>query len=285
MNNALSSETLSDEFFNKSPQYLSGLSRLFLPLGVARDRRTWPAIHTIDTFRWKEIFRIFCHKNGTSAIDHPQKDSSLQTPGSSVPGYLPPEGPALASHHSWNHDFSRATSSEFLRNDLLQSRPGGYAVDGRAGVGSESVPGHIGLPIARGYSPLEDPALLRRDAALGIKPSLTDIERPEAFRKSEGLLLDESNVLSVDGLPRDCTRREVAHLFRPFVGFKEIRVIHKEPRHVGDKGHVLCFVEFDDAKCAHTALQALRGYKFDDKKADTPVLKIQFAKFPLPRGD
>ncbi|KAI0494079.1 hypothetical protein KFK09_024210 [Dendrobium nobile] len=205
-------------------------------------------------------------------------------PGSSVPGYLPREGSALASRSLWGAENSRTTSSEFLRNDLLQPRLAGYTLDGHAGVVSKGVPGYVGLPagaIARGYDPLDDPALLRRDAALGIKPGLTDIERPEPFRKSDGLLVDESNVLFVDGLPRDCTRREVAHLFRPFIGFKEIRVIHKEPRHVGEKGHVLCFVEFDEAKYALTALQALQGYKFDDKKPDAPALKIQFAKFPL----
>lgn len=187
-------------------------------------------------------------------------------PESSIPGYLPPEGSALASHR------------------LLQPRPGGYGSDILAGVGSQGVPGYSGLParaITRGYSPLDDPSFVRRDALLGIKPGLIENERSEPFIKSENLLVDESNVLFVDGLPRDCTRREMAHLFRPFIGFKEIRVVHKEPRRVGEKGHVLCFVEFDDAKCALTALQALQGYKFDDKKPDAPVMRIQFATFPF----
>lgn len=97
----------------------------------------------------------------------------------------------------------------------LQPRPGGYTLDGQPGLGSQSVPGYVGLssgPIARGYSPLEDPTLLRREATIGIKPGLTDIEHREPFRKSEGLLVDESNILFVDGLPRDCTRREVARI-------------------------------------------------------------------------
>ncbi|KAJ1430285.1 RNA-binding domain superfamily [Sesbania bispinosa] len=49
----------------------------------------------------------------------------------------------------------------------------------------------------------------------------------------------------------------------------------------GDKAMTLCFVEFVDPKCALTAMEALQGYKFDDKKPDSPTLKIQFAHFPL----
>ncbi|KAG7024360.1 RNA-binding protein 1, partial [Cucurbita argyrosperma subsp. argyrosperma] len=91
----------------------------------------------------------------------------------------------------------------------------------------------------------------------------------------------ESNIIFVDGLPTDCTRREVGHLFRPFIGYKDIRVVHKEPRRRGDKATVLCFVEFIEARYARAAMEALQGYKFDDKKPDSPALKIQFAHFPF----
>ena len=84
-----------------------------------------------------------------------------------------------------------------------------------------------------------------------------------------------------NGLPTDCTRREVGHLFHPFPGYKVIKVIHKEPRHNGDKAIVLCFVEFHDSKCAMMAMGALQGYKFDDKKPDSLALRIQFAHFPF----
>ncbi|PKA61147.1 U2 small nuclear ribonucleoprotein B'' [Apostasia shenzhenica] len=210
--------------------------------------------------------------------------TSLQRDSRSIPGYLPPESSGVAPHHLWNSDNPQATSLEYLRNDQLQPRTGAYASGDMTGVGSLAAPGYVGLSagaVARGYTPFEDPPLLRNDIALGIKPAVADIERFVPRSKAEEILVDESNILFVDGLPSDCTRREVAHLFRPFIGFKEIRVIHKEPRRVGDKNRVLCFVEFDDAKCALTALQALQGYKFDDKKPDAPVLRIQFAKFPF----
>ncbi|KAF3785144.1 RNA-binding protein 2 [Nymphaea thermarum] len=50
---------------------------------------------------------------------------------------------------------------------------------------------------------------------------------------------------------------------------------------LGEKAFVICFVEFKDEKCAATALEALQGYRFDDKKPDSPVLRIQFARFPF----
>lgn len=64
----------------------------------------------------------------------------------------------------------------------------------------------------RAFTPLEDPALVRRDAALGVKPGFVGYERSDPLRKSEGLPADESNILFVDGVPKDCTRREVARI-------------------------------------------------------------------------
>ncbi|KAG0480613.1 hypothetical protein HPP92_011471 [Vanilla planifolia] len=209
--------------------------------------------------------------------------------GSTRPSYLPPDGSVGTAYHSWNADNYRSTS-EFFRNDPIPPRPAGYAAEDIVRIGSQAAPGYVGLAtgaVSRGYSPLEDPSKLGRSALFGIKPFITDNGQIDSFKRSEGLFVDESNILFVDGLPSDCTRREVAHLFRPFIGFKEIRVVHKEPRRVGDKARVLCFVEFDSPKCALTALQALQGYKFDDQKPETPVLSIQFAKFPfrLPNVD
>ncbi|CAH9094320.1 unnamed protein product, partial [Cuscuta epithymum] len=70
---------------------------------------------------------------------------------------------------------------------------------------------------------------------------------------------DASNTIYVEGLPPDCTRREVAHIFRPFVGYKEVRLVKKESKHRGGEPLVLCFVDFGDAACAATALSAVQG--------------------------
>ncbi|ONK59329.1 uncharacterized protein A4U43_C08F5320 [Asparagus officinalis] len=198
------------------------------------------------------------------------------------PGYLPSEASTLASRPSWDGGSLR-TSVEFGKNDVLPlSRD--YGLGDFQRIDTQVTPGLGGLTAGasvRAFTPLEDPALLRRDVPLNVKPSIVDYEPPDPLRKPEGLAADESNILFVDGLPNDCTRREVAHLFRPFIGFKEIRVVHKEARRSGDKAYVLCFVEFNDSKCALTAMDALQGYKFDDKKPNAPVLRIQFAKFPF----
>ncbi|PRQ27998.1 putative nucleotide-binding alpha-beta plait domain-containing protein [Rosa chinensis] len=165
--------------------------------------------------------------------------------------------------------------------------PGVYGVD----AVSVSVRGEPGLAVIAGAgfpSPLQAQTLLnqRHATGVGIGSSVsTDISRERSVpsRSGDGLpvLKGESNILFVDGLPTDCTRREVGHLFRPFIGFKEIKVVHKEPRRSGDKAMVLCFVEFVDPKCALTAMEALQGYKFDDKKPDSLPLRIHFAHFPF----
>ncbi|KAF9616983.1 hypothetical protein IFM89_033053 [Coptis chinensis] len=179
----------------------------------------------------------------------PERDG---VPRASFPGYVSSEASFLSSHHLAND--LRGTSSDYLQKDILPLRPGAYGLDTFAGLASHTAPGFSGLisgASLKGFpSPLEDPALSSR----GI-PELLN-ERPSSLRK-------------------------IDNLFRPFIGFKELRLVHKEPRHSRDKAMVLCFVEFSDAKCALTAMEALQGYKFDEKKPDAPILKIQFAQFPF----
>ncbi|XP_057432194.1 nuclear speckle RNA-binding protein A-like [Lotus japonicus] len=195
---------------------------------------------------------------------------------SSFAGYIPSEPASLASPYPRfsNSAELRGIGADYLQNDINLSRVGPYSsVDDAV---SSRV---LSEPNIKGYSPLDDPVLrTKRDTSLGVNPDVSS-ERPIPKANREGLA--DSNVLFVDGLPRDCTRREVGHLFRPFIGYKDIRVVHKEPRRSGDKAMVLCFVEFDDSKCALTAMEALQGYKFDDKKPDSRTLKIQFAHFPF----
>lgn len=214
------------------------------------------------------------------------------------PGYPPAE-----DYYTSRMAALRGVSS-IPRSDVpVQSRayglePRAYGLDGPTGVSHPALAGLGALPAGarpletspleppavarpRGASPLEDQALVRRSSSLGRTATIPDIERPNPVLNVDQPSEDESNILFVDGLPTDCKRREVAHLFRPFVGFKDLRLVHKEPRRSGDKAYVLCFVEFNDAKCAFTAMQALQEYRFDERKPDAPVLKIQFARFPF----
>ncbi|XP_020598732.1 RNA-binding protein 1-like [Phalaenopsis equestris] len=94
---------------------------------------------------------------------------------------------------------------------------------------------------------------------------------------------DASNTLFVEGLPANCTRREVSHIFRPFIGFQEVRLVNKGSRHSGGDPLVLCFVDFVTANQAANAMDALQGYRFDERDRDSASLRLQFARFPGPR--
>lgn len=235
---------------------------------------------------------------GSSAADR------VGVPRPSFPGQLSSEPTMFPSHSPYSSSHLPINPVDYAHNKMLPLRPGPYGLDD--GVGVRHDPALSGLTAEAGFrgypTHMRDPILMsqRPDVALGNASGTSELihERPGLSPKVDGLLVNErptslpkvgevaaalnqSNVLFVDGLPTDCSRREVGHLFRPFIGFKDIRVVHKEPRRSGDKAMVLCFVEFDDGKCALTAMEALQGYKFDDKKPESPELKIYFAHFPF----
>uniref|UniRef100_A0A8R7QV56 RRM domain-containing protein n=1 Tax=Triticum urartu TaxID=4572 RepID=A0A8R7QV56_TRIUA len=181
--------------------------------------------------------------------------------------------PAGVSHPAYGLDVPAGVSHPAYGLDVPAgvSHPA-YGLDVPAGVSHPALVGLGALPAGarpRGPSPLEDPALVQRSSSLGKSVSVSEVERPKPLLIVDRPSEDESNILFVDGLPTDCTRREVAHLFRPFVGFKDLRLVHKEPRRSGDKAYALCFVEFSDAKCAGTAMEALQGSCFSGNTALT----------------
>ncbi|XP_075651058.1 uncharacterized protein LOC142621632 isoform X2 [Castanea sativa] len=163
------------------------------------------------------------------------------------PGYLSSEPPSLALASADMHP----SSSDFLNKDINSLQPGAYGFDAIAATAAAAAAG----PSIKGSFP--SPTQTIRDVSN---------ERPSSLRNLDAVAVPvpgrESNVLFVDKLPNDCTRRES-----------------------GDKAMVLCFVEFVDSNCALTAMEALQGYKFDDKKPDAPALRIQFAHFPFKLPD
>ncbi|XP_024535289.1 nuclear speckle RNA-binding protein A isoform X1 [Selaginella moellendorffii] len=151
------------------------------------------------------------------------------------------------------------TSSDLLRNGLSFA---GLSSDlGLSGVGL-GVSGAASLSaLGAGLSALDDSSLITQTSQMmgydvaclaGARSNLN-------INTGDGLPHDASSTLFVDGLPSDCTRREAAHIFRPFIGFKEVRLVHKDAKRATGEKLVLCFVEFMDAKCAATALEALQG--------------------------
>lgn len=119
-----------------------------------------------------------------------------------------------------------------------------------------------------------DPAVSAKSRALGVGGGRPELSLPP----------DASSTLFVEGLPANCSRREVAHIFRPFVGYKEVRLVTKESRHSGGDPLVLCFVDFLSPAHAATAMDALQGYRFDEHDRDSVNLRLQFARYPGARS-
>lgn len=100
-------------------------------------------------------------------------------------------------------------------------------MDDVAGIHSEpSVSGLTGGANFMGYPfSFENPSLLvhHRDVASGATPGVPDVsyERPNSVRRTDGppVPAGESNVLFVDGLPTDCTRREIGRILAILVSF------------------------------------------------------------------
>ncbi|GMI90808.1 hypothetical protein like AT1G21320 [Hibiscus trionum] len=190
---------------------------------------------------------------------HPVKDT--KTIGSAFDHYL--QSAQLSSFPS-----GEASALGGLGNPVVGSMPGRPMVDppvmGRPG----SAAPHL-VPNGRnvGYGnqlPVDAMSMLGRDT-VPLPP-------------------DASNTLYVEGLPSDSTRREVAHIFRPFVGYKEVRLVSKEFRHRGGDPLILCFVDFSSPACAATAMSALQGYKIDEQDPDSNYLRLQFSRNPGPRS-
>ncbi|KAF2291238.1 hypothetical protein GH714_020812 [Hevea brasiliensis] len=120
-----------------------------------------------------------------------------------------------------------------------------------------------------------------RDLVFRRQPSVDTMDRP--VRETVPLPPDASSTLYVEGLPPDSTRREVAHIFRPFVGYKEVRLVSKEFKHRGDP-IILCFVDFENPACAATALSALQGYQLDEHDRESNYLRLEFSRYPGPRS-
>jgi len=217
--------------------------------------------------------------------------------GRDIPGYLPD----MAGRSFMRESNPPGSLDSHARNGLPYSAGGLSSADigglgGSLGTRLGGSGGYGGLSgssladsVLMGQRPgigNADPGYGGKLGSLGLGYQRSDAQglREPLRRPDEHLPPDASNTLFVEGLPADCTRREAAHIFRPFIGFKEVRLVQKEPRRPGGDPLVLCFVDFTDARCAATALEALQGYKFDETDRESTGLRLQFARFPGPRG-
>lgn len=77
----------------------------------------------------------------------------------------------------------------------------------------------------------------------------------------------------VEGLPHDTTEREISHIFRPFPGFKQLRLVPRETKD-GLKVH-FCFADFETVEQTTMVVNTLQGYRFH--KDDIIGLQFSFA--------
>ncbi|KAJ0091685.1 hypothetical protein Patl1_13844 [Pistacia atlantica] len=232
---------------------------------------------------------------------------------SSFPGYLTPKAPSFVSHQPLGSSDLRV-ASDFPQREISAVRPSPYGLDETAGIGvhPEPVMGAITAGASvKGYSsPPQDPSLIvqRRDVALGIGPPIPGrIEIPNSLRNALALL-HQNDICLVTSFPSHLLAIGKSKLFTrsPDVICLREYGVWVSVLQSGDKAMVLCFVEFMDSKCAVTAMEALNGtmgkgylpyaskfiasirficYKFDDKKPESPTLRIQFAQFPFRPSD
>ncbi|CAA7391919.1 unnamed protein product [Spirodela intermedia] len=197
-------------------------------------------------------------------VKRPRPDYPDMAGGPEYGGYLPREEERVGQQVIRDTESISASYDRYLRNGQVSSFGGGEP----------------GRPVSGGMPAhhVEDPRLMN----VGTVDSRSmgyNVGRPEM-----SLPPDASNTLFVEGLPANCTRREVSHVFRPFVGFREVRLVTKESRHPGGDPLVLCFADFSTPGQAAIALDALQGYKFDEHDRDSANLRLQFARFPGPRS-
>eukprot|EP00629_Pelagomonadales_sp_RCC1024_P009407 CAMPEP_0119267322 /NCGR_PEP_ID=MMETSP1329-20130426/5517_1 /TAXON_ID=114041 /ORGANISM="Genus nov. species nov., Strain RCC1024" /LENGTH=210 /DNA_ID=CAMNT_0007267243 /DNA_START=92 /DNA_END=720 /DNA_ORIENTATION=+ len=90
-----------------------------------------------------------------------------------------------------------------------------------------------------------------------------------------------THTLFVSGWPPDCGPREASHIFRPFPGFRGLRMRPQREPSAG-KGP-LAFVDFDMPNEASVARRAVDGYPLNyapSGEAVGPRLRVEFAKTP-----
>ncbi|XP_009599059.1 RNA-binding protein 2-like isoform X2 [Nicotiana tomentosiformis] len=169
--------------------------------------------------------------------------------------YDVPSGPEFPGYYG--RDDERGMPRVIRDTDPIEASYERYL---RCGQISSHVASESARSINSGISghPIEDPRVM----GIGGPDPLALKSRNVGMvggRPEISLPPDASSTLFVEGLPADCTRREVSHIFRPFVGYKEVRLVPKGSRHLGGDPLILCFVDFVTPLHAAAAMDALQG--------------------------
>ncbi|XP_042057443.1 RNA-binding protein 1-like isoform X1 [Salvia splendens] len=203
-------------------------------------------------------------------VKRPRTDSDMPS-GPDMSGYYGRDEDRAGLRVIRDTDTMNATYDRYLRSVQMPSYASESGRSMSSGLGGHH---HVDDPRALGIvgsNPAAAAAAKNRSLGVGGRPEIP-------------LPPDASSTLFVEGLPANCTRREVSHIFRPFVGYKEVRLVTKESRHSGGDPLVLCFVDFQSPAHAATAMDAIQGYNFDEHDRDSTHLRLQFARFPGARS-
>ncbi|KAM3259117.1 hypothetical protein ACQJBY_050732 [Aegilops geniculata] len=115
------------------------------------------------------------------------------------------------------------------------------------------------------------------DESMGLPyGSYINNEMPSVGSYEPHLPSDASNTLHVEGFPPNCTRRELAHIFRPFTGFCAVRLVKTGY----NSRHVIAYADFETPAQAFYAMKSLQGYLFDMHDRYSVKLDLQFLPGP-----
>ncbi|KAL7108206.1 hypothetical protein ACP275_06G100200 [Erythranthe tilingii] len=187
--------------------------------------------------------------------------------GNDLPGNFANEDDRADSRGIRDTGFIDASYDRYLRNSKRPSFDGDYIRSGSNGLG-----GHHLVD--------DDPRLMSK----GRPPQMIPVIRKMGGVPEISLPIDASNTLYVEGFPVSCSRREISHIFRPFVGYRGVRLVTTESKYSSGDMLVLCFVDFLSPAHAATAMDALQGYRVDEYDGKSPRLMLQFARNPGPRS-
>ncbi|CAI9086924.1 OLC1v1020854C1 [Oldenlandia corymbosa var. corymbosa] len=193
--------------------------------------------------------------------------------------YDVPSGHDLASYYA--HEDERVSHRIIRDTDPIGASYDRYLRNSVPSYGSGESTRSMGSAI--GGHLMDDPRITGMGVSDSVISSKSRSMGVGSGRSEVPLPPDASSTLFVEGMPANCTRREVAHIFRPFVGYKEVRLVTKESRQPGELV-ILCFVDFMSPAHAATAMDALQGYKFDEHDRDSVRLRLQFARYPGARS-
>lgn len=141
----------------------------------------------------------------------------------------------------------------------------------QAHAGAGAIPGS-------GMLPMPDAAYMPMAAgmpawAMPAAPGAVAVMQPAAAAPGAGT----NCTLYVESVPADATEREMSHIFRPFPGFRSLRLIARGGDSAAEVSP-LCFVEFANTAAAAAAQAVLQNYVMDLQATKPRTLRVSFAR-------